>query len=92
VDLKMREPKYQEQARRVMNRRENLARKAAERESVQAVGGLPTDLSDDESYETEVRQEKAYAAASTVPVRNPKAADAKRGRGAGGRPTGKKRR
>jgi preprotein translocase subunit SecF len=92
VDLKMREPKYQEQARRVLNRRESLARKAAERESLHGGDVTGPDLSDDESYETEVRHEKAYAAASSVPVRNPKAADAKRGRGAGGRPSGKKRR
>jgi preprotein translocase subunit SecF len=96
VDLKMREPKFQEQARRVMNRRATLARKAAERETALAATGETgvVDLSDDETYEAEVRTEKAMAAASSVPVRNPKASDAKRDRSASrpGRPSGKKRR
>ncbi|HEU5472855.1 MAG TPA: protein translocase subunit SecF [Actinophytocola sp.] len=101
VDLKMRDPRFQQQAARVRNRRENLARKAAEREAAVAVTGEPiaVDLSDDETLESELRQEKAMAAASSVPARNPKAADAKRGRPAGkaagarpSRPTGKKRR
>jgi preprotein translocase subunit SecF len=103
VDLKMRDPRFKEQAARVLNRRATMARKAALRESADATGGHEAiDLADDESLETELRQEKAMAAASSVPVRNPKAADAKR-RAAGhkesheqrtraGKPTGKRRR
>jgi preprotein translocase subunit SecF len=91
VDLKMREPKFQQQAARVKARRENLARKAAEREE----SGAPADAAlvdaedapatDDESLDAELRQERAMAAASSVPARNPKAAEAQRR----GRPTGK---
>lgn len=96
VDLKMREPKYQQQAARVIARRQTLARKAAERETVVSATGdtEAVDLADDEVYESEIRQEKAMAAASSVPVRNPKAADTKRARSMNraGRPSGKKRR
>jgi preprotein translocase subunit SecF len=96
VDLKMREPKFQQQAARVIARRQMLARKAAERETAYSATGDTEagDLADDEVYESEVRQEKAMAAASSVPVRNPKAADAKRARpmNRAGRPSGKKRR
>jgi preprotein translocase subunit SecF len=96
VDLKMREPKYQQQAARVIARRQTLARKAAERDTVHSATGdqEAADLADDEVYASEVRQEKAMAAASSVPVRNPKAADSKRSRpvNRAGRPSGKKRR
>ncbi len=109
VDLKMREPKFAEQARRVHARRENLARKAAERE-VDATGEYVaedlTPATDDDSLNSELRQERAMAAASSVPARNPKAAAQRRrptgkqgGRSSGrqsgrqpGRPSGKKRR
>jgi preprotein translocase subunit SecF len=104
VDLKMREPKFKEQARRVQSRRDNLARKAADR-AVDATGEytgeeLPP-ATDDESLDTELRQERAMAAASSVPARNQKAAEQRRrptgkqgGRPAGkqaSRPSGKKR-
>jgi len=90
VDLKMREPKFQQQAARVHARRENLARKAAEREASPspAAAALADDdvpTTDDESLEAELRQERAMAAASSVPTRNPKSAEAQRR----GRPTGK---
>jgi preprotein translocase subunit SecF len=97
VDLKMREPKFQQQAARVYARRETLARKAAEREAA-AVATSPdvtadVDLADDEVLDAELRHERAMAAASSVPVRNQKAADAKRrAPGRAGRPSGKKRR
>jgi preprotein translocase subunit SecF len=97
VDLKMREPKFQQQAARVYARRETLARKAAEREAEAAATGLPeaaVDLADDESLDAELRHERAMAAAQSVPVRNRSAADAKRGGGgrpAGRRPSGKRR-
>ena len=95
VDLKMREPKFQQQAARVLARRENLARKAAEREASgapadAALADADTPATDDESLEAELRQERAMAAASSVPTRHQKA-----GRPAGkqpGRPSGKRRR
>jgi preprotein translocase subunit SecF len=80
VDLKMRDPKYQQQAERVKARRENRARKPAS-------GDDEFDAGDDDALEAELRKEKAYAAAASVPARNPKAAVAKRGR-----PTGKRKR
>jgi preprotein translocase subunit SecF len=102
VDLKMREPKFQQQAARVKARRENLARKTAEREE----SGAPADAAiidaddspatDDETLDAELRQERAMAAASSVPARNPKSAEAqRRGKPTGkhpGRPSGKRRR
>jgi preprotein translocase subunit SecF len=105
VDLKMRDPKYKQQASRVMARRQSLARKAAEREAVgeDVVEVHDDDLpaGDDESLDSELRQERAMAAASSVPARNPKTAEAhRRGRPTGkqsttkqsGRPAGKRRR
>jgi preprotein translocase subunit SecF len=104
VDLKMREPKFREQARRVYARRENLARRAA-MGGVDATGeyvgsDVPGPAGDEESLEAELRQERAMAAASSVPTRNPRAAERRRptgkqpGRPAGkhgGRPSGKRR-
>jgi preprotein translocase subunit SecF len=100
VDLKMREPKFQQQAARVKARRENLARKAAEREDSHSPVLVADDddlhPTDDESLDAELRQERAMAAASSVPARNQKAAEAhRRGRPTGkqsGRPAGKRRR
>ncbi|HEX2133153.1 MAG TPA: protein translocase subunit SecF [Actinophytocola sp.] len=94
VDLKMRETKFQEQARRVRSRRENLARKAAERDAVPTTDD-DFDASDDDALSAELRKEKAFAAASSVPARNPRPAEARRGRPTGkqgGRPSGKRRR
>jgi preprotein translocase subunit SecF len=94
VDLKMTESKFQDQARRVYARRENLARKAADR-GVPADGVVEDDFDagDDDALDAELRREKAMAAASSVPTRNPRTAEAQ-GRGRptgkqGGRPTGK---
>ncbi|HEV2781306.1 MAG TPA: protein translocase subunit SecF [Actinophytocola sp.] len=101
VDLKMTEPKYKQQAARVRARRENLARKAAGRAAgagpvADATGAVAVEqsLADDDGLDAELRHERALAAASSVPVRNPKASDAKRARtpGRSGRPSGKKRR
>jgi preprotein translocase subunit SecF len=80
VAFKMRQEPYRKQARRVMARREQLAKRAAERgEAVDAEeGGRPVDLSEDETLDEELRKDRAYAAASSVPVRNPKAGDARR--------------
>ncbi len=91
VDLKMRDPRFRQQAARVKARRENLARKAAERDAVGEPATVPGEADlpagDDESLEEELRQERAMAAASSVPTRNPKAAEHRRG--GGGRPAGK---
>ena len=103
VDLKMREPKFQQQAQRVMNRRANMARKAAERDEsaapADAVDVPDGDVlaTDDESLDAELRQERAMAAANSVPARNQKSAEAtRRNRQHGakhpGRPSGKRRR
>jgi preprotein translocase subunit SecF len=103
VDLKMREPKFQQQAARVKARRENVARKVADREAsaapAEAVEPLADDdlpSTDDESLDAELRQERAMAAATSVPARNPKPAETQRkGKPTGkhpGRPSGKRRR
>jgi preprotein translocase subunit SecF len=60
VDLKMRDPKYRQQADRVHQRRVSQERKAA-------VGDF--DASDDDALAKELRKEKAYAAAAGVPAR-----------------------
>ncbi|HET6705991.1 protein translocase subunit SecF [Amycolatopsis sp.] len=60
VDLKMRDPKYKQQAERVRQRRASQERKAA---------GEDFDASDDDALAKELRKEKAYAAAASVPAR-----------------------
>jgi preprotein translocase subunit SecF len=79
VDFKMRQPAYRQQARRVVNRREHLAKRAAEK----AVDGVV----DDDTIDADIRRERAYAAAASVPARNPKAHPR-----SGGRPAGKSKR
>jgi len=79
-----------------------VARKAADREASSApadVDPIGDDVlaTDDESLDAELRQERAMAAASSVPARNQKSAEAQRkGRPAGkhhpGRPSGKRKR
>lgn len=61
VDFKMREPQYRQQAERVRQRRVSQERKAA--------GGEDFDASDDDALSAELRKEKAYAAAASVPTR-----------------------
>ncbi|TNC26427.1 protein translocase subunit SecF [Amycolatopsis alkalitolerans] len=85
VDFKMRDPKYKQQAERVRSRRANLARKAAEREAAED----DFDASDDDALAAELRKEKAYAAAASVPARTPKGT---RPQPRKGRPSGKRRR
>lgn len=77
VDLKMRDPKFRQQADRVHARRANQARKAAERDD-------DFDPTDEDALAAELRKEKAYAAAASVPARNQKAHK--------GRPSGKRKR
>ncbi|WP_312868472.1 protein translocase subunit SecF [Amycolatopsis pithecellobii] len=85
VDFKMRDPKYKQQAERVRSRRANLARKAAAREDEED----DFDASDDEALAAELRKEKAYAAAASVPARTPKGTRPQPRRG---RPSGKRKR
>jgi preprotein translocase subunit SecF len=80
VDLKMMDPKYKQQAQRVRNRRANQARKAADRAPDDQF-----DTSDDEALDAELRREKAYAAAASVPARTQKARPQ-------GKPSGKRKR
>lgn len=77
VDFKMRDAKYRQQADRVASRRANQARKAAERDD-------DFDPNDEDALAAELRKEKAYAAAASVPARNQKAHK--------GRPSGKRKR
>ncbi|WP_228709140.1 protein translocase subunit SecF [Amycolatopsis keratiniphila] len=77
VDFKMRDPKFRQQADRVAARRANQARKAAERDD-------DFDPNDEDALAAELRKEKAYAAAASVPARNQKAHK--------GRPSGKRKR
>ncbi|WP_326952965.1 protein translocase subunit SecF [Amycolatopsis sp. NBC_01286] len=76
VDFKMRDPKYRQQAERVQQRRANQERKAASGDF---------DASDDDALAAELRKEKAYAAASSVPARIQKQRPA-------GKPAGKRKR
>jgi preprotein translocase subunit SecF len=94
VDLRMRQVPYQQQAQRVLRRR---AQQAAKRAAAEAAGqeivpenAGPEDLEDssDEVLDAEVRKERAYAAAASVPARTQKARSNTRN----GRPSGKRRR
>src|SRR5690606_1492955 len=78
VDFKMRHPEYQEHERKVLARRAQTEQRKAERATVTV---------DDEELEGELRNEKAYAAASSVPGRTLKRIHQQR---AAGRPTGKR--
>jgi len=61
VDFKMRDPQYRQQAERVGQRRASQERKAA--------GADEFDASDDDALSAELRKERAYAAAASVPTR-----------------------
>jgi preprotein translocase subunit SecF len=91
VDLKMRNPAYQAQAERVAARRANLARKAATAASGTENGAAES--TDDETLSAELRQEKALAAAASVPSRTAKQGSRRARPGAKiARPTGKRKR
>jgi preprotein translocase subunit SecF len=101
VDLKMRNPAYQAQAERVAARRANLARKAAtaasgtENGAAESTDAESTDAgsTDDETLLTALRQEKALAAAASVPSRTAKQGSRRARPGAKiARPTGKRKR
>ena len=93
VDLTMRKPAYRQQAQRVLNRRETMARKAS---SAATVAPALEDTSvSDESLAAERRRETAMAAAASVPTRVGKTGQQQRRPrpgGKAGRPSGKKRR
>ncbi len=84
VDLKMRDPRYQQQAKRVAARRA----RASAAPAADPDGDVP-DLADDAVLATELRREKAMAAASAAPARPGKSA---RPSGKSSRPTGKRSR
>src|SRR6185503_15226865 len=90
VDLKQRDPRIREQARRVAARRARVAAAAAGEPS-----GDEHDLTDDDALAGELRRERAMAAAAGVPSRTTARRDAGSRRSAGksaARPTGKRRR
>ena len=89
VDLKMRDPRFREQAARVAARR----RRAAD-----AVAGVDPDLADQSVLDSELRKERAMAAAASAPARPGKTTErrqpsrARRPAGKAARPTGKRSR
>ncbi|KOV81437.1 protein translocase subunit SecF [Nocardia sp. NRRL S-836] len=82
VDLKMRDPKYVTQAKRVAARRAKATSAGASPEVAEGIESV-----DDETLSADLRKEEAMAAAASVPHRTAKAADNRRGR-----PTGKRQR
>jgi len=90
VDLKQRDPRYQQQAARVAARRKKMA-------AADGATGLDPDVTDDAVLATELRKERAMAAASSVPARQARAGGAaqhggKRPAGKASRPSGKRSR
>ncbi|WP_338051821.1 protein translocase subunit SecF [Pseudonocardia acidicola] len=94
VDLKMRDPRFRQQAERVKARR---ARSAAAQSGAAGPEDGP-DLADDDALASELRKERAMAAASGVPARTAKNGDRRGGQrssrptGKSARPTGKRQR
>src|SRR5689334_701751 len=90
VDLKMRDPRFQQQAERVAARRQKAAGIAA------AAPGTDPDLADDTVLDGELRKERAMAAAASAPARHSRGGGSHRGgarpAGKGARPSGKRHR
>ncbi|WP_243659201.1 protein translocase subunit SecF [Tamaricihabitans halophyticus] len=94
VDFKMRGQDYKDQARKVQERRDRVARKAS---GEPAATAEDMDWSDEESHDKELRKEKAAAAAASVPTRAQSSRSSRSTSGgqkatkpsASGRPTGK---
>jgi preprotein translocase subunit SecF len=87
VDLKMRDPRFREQAERVRTRRAHAAaRRSDAAEPAAEAAGADPDLGDDAVLGRELRREKALSAAAGVPARTGKAGART------ARPTGKRRR
>jgi preprotein translocase subunit SecF len=90
VDLKQRDPRYQQQAARVAARRKKAA-------AADGATDVDPDVTDDAVLATELRKERAMAAASSVPARQARAGGAaqhggKRPAGKASRPSGKRSR
>ncbi len=98
VDLKMRDPRFREQAARVAARRKRAAAALAGSPAADEDGTDP-DLTDDGVLSSELRRERAMAAAASAPTRPGKAGDRRaaatrtsRPSGKASRPTGKRQR
>jgi preprotein translocase subunit SecF len=91
VDIKMRDPRFRQQAARVVARR---ARAASAAEGGPAAGTAEIDMSDDDAVAKELRRERAMSAAASTPARPGKTAPRPTGksRTGRGRPTGKRQR
>lgn len=85
VAFKLRDPRYVKQQEKVLARREAQARKAGAENGARADDDF--NPGDDEQLEAELRREKAYAAAASVPARHPKTSGRRTTR-----PTGKRKR
>ena len=97
VDLTMRQPAYRQQAQRVRNRRESLARKAAASGAAVAPALEDSPVTGESlapSQAAEQRRETAMAAAASVPARVGKTGQQRRPKSGAksGRPSGKRRR
>jgi preprotein translocase subunit SecF len=100
VDLKMRDPRFRDQAERVRSRRATALSRAGSAPAV-ASGSSAAPLAadepgvestDDESVAREIRRERALTAAAGVPARTGKGAHRPAAQGPAQRPTGKRRR
>ncbi len=100
VDLKMRDPRFRDQAERVRSRRATALSRAGSAPAV-ASGSSAAPLvedesgvesTDDESVAREIRRERALTAAAGVPARTGKGAHRPAAQGPAQRPTGKRRR
>ena len=93
VDIKMRDRRFQEQAARVLSRRQRAKSAAAQPDP--PAEGVEPDLADDAELARQLRRERAVAAAASAPTRTGKAAHAAgraRPTGKASRPTGKRHR
>jgi preprotein translocase subunit SecF len=93
VEQKLRDPRFQQQAARVAARRKQRAAAGGDA----AAAGAEPDVTDDGVLDAELRKERAFAAAASVPARQPRAGGAaqhraKRPAGKTSRPTGKRSR
>jgi preprotein translocase subunit SecF len=92
VDLKMRDPRFQQQAARVAARRAKAAGVAADG----SAADTDPDLADDAVLAGELRKERAMAAAASAPARHARPGGQHRGgarpAGKAARPTGKRHR
>jgi preprotein translocase subunit SecF len=95
VDIKMRDRRFQEQAARVVARRQRAKPAPAAPTEPTAEDEMEPDLSDDAELARQLRRERAVAAAASAPARAGKGAHAAgraRPTGKASRPTGKRRR